>query len=360
MTDNLISNSKPLHCLQNRKYIKQGKGKPIGLIKFIESDYIDELYNNETFYFNNILSFEPKNEEEKSDIRKDDKEGKYNLKGNPIPITINDLEDLFIQTYSTSFTLLFKDDFDEDEKLKISTVKKLQKSEKNKKSRPFVIVNFHHFQLRIEQLSRNTPRLINKYLPSPKTKKGIAEIYSGIHEVNNLYSQIENSDSVDKSLKKEARKQLTECRNLDKDIIQALQNTGIINSEDKEKNLEEFTFHGGFVYYEDSDEYFDPFTDDVEELITDNGALNVQKIKGLSKETQYKFYKKLIECLISLKEHKYSNEVEYRLLISNFDYNNKLKGIKLLHDGNKIFNFKQYNFCELESLKREDFSEFNM
>ncbi|GMA07439.1 hypothetical protein GCM10025886_05900 [Tetragenococcus halophilus subsp. flandriensis] len=71
MIDNLISISKTLHCLQYCKYIEHGEGEPVGLIKIIESDYIDELSKDETFYFHYLRFFEPKNEEEKLDIRKE-------------------------------------------------------------------------------------------------------------------------------------------------------------------------------------------------------------------------------------------------------------------------------------------------
>ncbi|QGP76186.1 hypothetical protein [Tetragenococcus halophilus] len=344
-----------LHYLQEKKYKKQGKQVPIGLIKFIDKCHIDDLVDKNEIYFNNINDF-GKGEEDHKDIRKDDKEGKYCVKGVKEINIENVMERYHLQTYIASFTLLFEEDFDKYGKLTKEKLELLKEIEGNR-CRPFIIINFRLFRERIKELTKNTPRLKNKRLPSPKIeytpKKKIGIIYGGLKEVDRIYEYIDNNLN-EKSLKSKAKEQLTNCRDVDSDILRAL------NKIDCTKNVssfqgckeepEEFVFHGGYVYYKDN---FDPFTKRGKEIIEDKAKFN-----ELSESDQYEYCKKLIECCITLKDNAYAKETEYRILISNFSFDKNLDGVKLISDSKQCeinFPFKKHTFGYLDDLKREDF-----
>lgn len=345
-----------LHYLQEKEYRNQGKQMPIGLIKFIDECHIDDLVDKNEIYFNNINGFGENNEEDCKDIRKDDKEGKYFVRGVKEVSIKNVMEQYHLQTYITSFTLLFEEDFDKNGKLRKEKIELLKEIEGNKR-RQFVIINFYLFHERINKLVKNTPRLINKRLPSPKMesnpKKKIGLIYGGLHEEVKIYNYI-NNNFTEKSFKTRAIKQLTNCRDVDNDILKALNKIGCTKNRLSFKGYaqepEEFVFHGGYVYYKDD---FDRFTEREKEIIEDKSKFN-----ELGEDEKYEYCKELIECCITLKDNSYAKETEYRILISNFSFDKKLDGVKLISDSKQCeinFPFKKHNFRYLDELKREDF-----
>lgn len=354
MKDDYVKNNSSLHKLQCAEYKKQGKNTPIGLIKFIDNKYINELADKDVITFNNVKNLKPQNNDENGNIRRDKTEGKYCFKGIKEIEIENIMEQYHIQTYTTSFTLLYKDDFDKDGYLGKDKINLLNSLEKDEDNRPFVIINFKEFQDKICKLYINTPRLINEYIPSPEVdvKTNIATIFGGELVRRDLCCYINNDNQIDKSLKQKIKKQLLHCKNLDYDSFEALCNSGLINPDYKGKTLENFTFHGGYVYYDD---HFDPFTEKAKDIINNNNEFS-----ELSTDVQRNFCSKLIECCITLKEKRYTDEEEYRLLISNFSYNKEFDRIKLIaKEGTcgetKYFPFLRYEFEHLKDLKKEDF-----
>lgn len=367
MTSNLTINSKSLNDLQYNKYIEQGKGTPIGLIKFIDKEHINDLVEKNIIYFRNLKKLVPKSNNENVNIRRDKSEGSYCFK-NKVRVEIEDVMKQYqIQTYSTSFTLVFDKDFDNDKKLKKEKVTLLKELEKYGERRPFVTIDFSNFYANVKKIQCCTPRLVNRNMVSPKINNKTGEICGGDRVINKIKEEFDTFKSINKGLKEEAKKQLTTSRKFDSEIIDAFSNSRYINSNKNEEDLEDFVLHGGFVYY-NKREYFDPFTKEAGKLIIDNDKLDIQKINKLSEENKYNFFKKLIECCITFKDITdidYSRETEYRLLISNFSFNKKMDGISL-NLGGKFpccspfnFNFRKYEFCDLEKLKKGDFSESN-
>ncbi|MCO7027585.1 hypothetical protein Q0F97_01990 [Tetragenococcus halophilus] len=230
----------------------------------------------------------------------------------------------------------------------------LKGHENGKEGRPFVTIDFSNFISNVCKIEVNTPRLVNKHLPSPKVKDlpNISEIYGGNKEEKEICDWIDNLNHIEQDVKDKAKKQLTKCRNIDNTVWEALRNTGCIKSDENadKKKLEEFTFHGGYVYYKD---HFDPFTEKAKFICDDDNY----EFNKLTPNEQYSFCEKLIECCIALKEERYAEETEYRLLISNFFFDKELKGIELNLDRNFIFNYKKHEYEDLDNLKREDFKD---
>lgn len=354
MISDYVKNNSSLHELQFAEYKNQGKNPPIGLVKFIDKCHINELAEYNVIYFSNVKDFKEK-DEKNEDVRKDNEEGKYYFK-NRKKVSLEDItKECQAQTYITSFTLLFEEDFDKDGKIKQNKINLLKRHESGKESRPFVTINFSNFISNVKKIEVNTPRLVNKHLPSPKVKglSNISEIYGGYKEEKEICDWIDSLKHIEQDVKDEAKKQLTSCRDIDNTVWEALRNTGCIKSEKNadKKELEAFTIHGGYVYYND---HFDPFTEKAKFIYDDD---NNCEFNRLTPNEKHSFYEKLIECCIALKRERYAEETEYRLLISNFFFNKELNGIELNLDQIFNFNYKKHEYEDLDNLKREDFKD---
>lgn len=261
---------------------------------------------------------------------------------------IEDFEEYHIKSYITCFSLLFEDDFDEQGKILEKTVErlKLQQKDSNQNNRPFVTANYKIFDQDIKILSRQrTPRFVNRWLSSPVKDKNIAQIYGGRNYVEGIRKKIDATISS-KEMTEKAMNQLLHDRDIDDKVKEELYNSDIT----KDFNLfgnhpEEFVFHGGCVLYSDN---FNPFTDEGNRIIAEKDRLN-----ELSENEAYKLKEKIIECCLSLKKEKYSEQREYRLFISNFYKRQDFDGIKLISSDN--LHLKKYNGDQLCSITRRDF-----
>lgn len=337
---NYLEYDKTLHKLQKAVY----KNKPVGVIKFANKEHLDDLKNGE-IYLQNVEYFRNDREDD-NDITNDPDEGKFNFNGLEFDITKTEV----IQSYISCFSLLFEDDFDSSGYLKKETVNRLNDS------RPYVIADFDSFHINyLYKLWTQTPRLINRWLPSPKVKHddndNIAFIHSGAMIEHNLEKEVSDAlkrNGFDEEFIKEAQKQLLKDRNIEPDFREALYGTGLIKENISSDNqLEEFTFHGGYVYYSDN---YKPFKNGFEKIMNNLGQYD------LSKENMKEHYEKLIECCVRLKKEHYSRQKEYRILVSNFNFAEELNGIKLIPDSSLSIPFKAYcDYNSIDNLNREDF-----
>lgn len=306
--ENYLKYDETLHRSQKAVY----KKKPVGVIKFVNKEHLDDLKNGK-IYLQNVKYFR-KERENDNDVTNDSDEGKFNFNG----VEFDIIETEVIQSYISCFSLLFENDFDSDGYINKETVCRLNDS------RPYVIADFSSFHnIYLKKIWSQTPRLINRWLPSPKTNHdNIAFIHSGEDNLKKEVSNALKENNFDEEFIKEAQEQLLNNRNIGPDFRKVLYGKELIEDYISSDNpLEEFTFHGGYVYYSDN---YEPFKNGFEKIMNNLDQYD------LSEKNVKEHYTKLIECCLTLKKEHYSRQKEYRILVSNFNFDKDLKGIKLI------------------------------
>lgn len=286
-----------LHEKQAKEYKAEGK-EPIGFIKF--NDYTSNLVEGR-FFLKSIENFWDNGR----DKIKDDSEGIIKLTNNEM-IKYGEILNGRAQTYISSFTVLFSDDFDEEGKIKETTVNKLlNKNEKvnikDVEKRNAVIFNFSLMKS-FEDMKCNTPEFVNFEIRKPRMDTDRIQRF----KTNNFLEWRDMIGSIYPELNKENCDAY--CDAVDSLKTRDLQgeNTEEIfqkqNWLEKIENRISIGLKGTYVYYDDK-------------------PLNMKKDVILSEINETKdievYERYLAECF-ARKTNEYRDQHEYRLIFSEF------------------------------------------
>jgi hypothetical protein len=280
-----------LHEKQAKEYKAEGKD-PIGFIKF--NDYTSNLVEGR-FFLKSIENFWDNGR----DKIKDDSEGIIKLTNNEM-IKYSEILNGRAQTYISSFTVLFSDDFDDEGKIKETTVNKLLNRTGNVEElekRNAVIFNLSLMNS-FEVMRRNTPEFVNYEIKKPKMGvDGIQRFKTNnflcwIEKINFVYPDCDGD--YPNAIKSLTTKNLKDMHT--KEIFKKR------NWLEKLENRISIGIKGTYVYYDDN-------------------PVNMKKKVILSEINETKdievYEKYLAECF-ARKTNEYKDQHEYRLIFSEF------------------------------------------
>lgn len=326
-----------LHEKQAKQYKAEGK-EPIGFIKF--NDYTSNLVEGR-FFLKSIENFWDNGR----DKIKDDSEGIIKLTNNEM-IKYGEILNGRAQTYISSFTVLFSDDFDDEGKIKETTVNKLLNRTGNVEElekRNAVIFSLSLMNS-FKAMRRNTPEFVNYEIKKPKMGvDGIQRFKTNNflcwrEKINFVYPDLDGDYS-------NAIKSLT-TKNL-----QGVNTKEIFKKQNWLEEIENqisIGLKGTYVYYDDK-------------------PLNMKKDVILSEINETKdievYEKYLAECF-ARKTNEYRDQHEYRLIFSEFkeaDTKENFvfpKGIELEYLLKpEQWYAKEVKNNEVENLRLEDFKK---
>lgn len=280
-----------LHEKQAKQYKAEGK-EPIGFIKF--NDYTGDLVEGR-FFLNSIEYFWDNGR----DRIKDDSEGIIKLTNNEM-INYGEILNGRAQTYITSFTVLFSDDFDDEGKIKETTVNKLLN--RTKKVEEWEKRNAVIFSLSLmnsfEAMRRNTPEFVNYEIKKPNMDADGIQRF----KTNNFLCWIEGINFVYPDLDGDY---INAIKSLTTKNLQGMNTKEIFKKQNWLEEIENqisIGLKGTYVYYDDE-------------------PLNMNKDVILSEINETKdievYEKYLAECF-ARKNNEYRDQHEYRLIFSEF------------------------------------------
>lgn len=328
-----------LHEKQDEVYKHENK-KAVGFIKF--NPKCDELVKGH-FFLKSIESFRDNGR----DKIKDDSEGIIKLTNNEM-IKYGEILNDRAQTYISSFTVLFSDDFDEEGKIKETTVNKLlNKNEKENmkdvEKRNAVIFNLSLMKS-FEDMKCNTPEFVNCEIRKPNMDADKIQRF----ETNNFLCWREKIYSTYPDLDGDC---MNAIKSLKTKNLQGMNTKEIFQKQnwlEKIKNRISIGLKGTYVYYDDK-------------------PLNTKKDVILSEINETKdievYERYLAECF-ARKANKYGDQHEYRLIFSEFkeaDTKENFvfpKGIELEYLLKpEQWYAKEVKNNEVENLRLEDFKK---
>ncbi|KRN08940.1 hypothetical protein [Liquorilactobacillus mali] len=327
-----INNMLTLHGKQAEKYTAEGK-KAIGFIKF--NDYTSNLVEGR-FFLNSIEHFWDNGR----DKIKDDSEGIIRLTNNE-KIEYSEILNNKAQTYISSFTVLFEDDFDNEGKIKDTTVNKLLNKSGDAETRDAVIFNLSLMKS-FETMRCNTPEFVNCEIRKPRMDAKRIQRFKTNNflcwreEINFVYP--DSDEDYSNAIKSLTTKNLQGGNT--KETFQKR------NWLEKIENRISIGLKGTYVYYDDK-------------------LLNMKKdviLNEINETKEIKVYEKYLEECFARKANEYRDQREYRLIFSEFkeaDTKENFifpKGIELEYLlKSKEWYAKEVKNSEAENLRLEDF-----
>ncbi|MGA3272639.1 hypothetical protein ACA626_16560 [Lactiplantibacillus pentosus] len=326
-----------LHEKQDEVYKHENK-KAIGFIKFNQK--CDDLVKGH-FFLKSIENFRDNGR----DKIKDDSEGIIKLTNNEM-IKYGEILNGKSQTYISSFTVLFSDDFDDKGKIKETTVDKLLNKKGKKEDlekRNAVIFNIS-LNDSFEAMGRNTPEFVNYEIKKPKMSMDRIQRF----KTNNFLCWRKKINSTYPDLDEDY---VNAIKSLTTKNLQGMNTKEIFKNQnwlEKIENQISIGLKGTYVYYDDK-------------------PLNMKKDVILSEINETKdievYEKYLAECF-ARKANKYGDQHEYRLIFSEFKETATKenfvfpKGIELEYLlKSKEWYAKEVKNNEVENLCLEDFKK---
>ncbi|MFT9457458.1 MAG: hypothetical protein ABF575_09260 [Liquorilactobacillus hordei] len=328
-----------LHEKQMKEYKAEGK-EPIGFIKF--NDHISDLVKGR-FFLENIKHFWDNGR----DKIKDKYEGIIRLADNE-KIEYSEILNNRAQTYISSFTVLFSDDFDNNKKIKPETVNRLLNKLKGKENadietRDAVIFSLSLMNV-IDSMRNNTPEFVNHEIKKPTMDEKNHQSF----KTNNFLCW---KDEIDFVYPDVDREYINAVKSLKTKNLQGVNTKEIFKKRnwlEKTENQISIGLKGTYVYYNDK-------------------ILNIKKDEILNEINEAKdievYEKYLAECF-ARKANEYRDQHEYRLIFSEFKEASTKEnfifpeGIKLeyLSHSKELYAQKVKN-NEVENLRLEDFEK---
>lgn len=319
------------------------KYKKIGLIKFTPNT--TELAKNKIFYLSKVDTF--LNHCHGSDDKINDlDEGFAHLK-NGERVSYKDIVKHYsktCQSYISCFTILYENDFEENGKIKKCVADRLKKYNNLDTERDAVIFSWqpkYTMLQTLDAMANKTVEFINRDIRKPLISEGNIQLFSTMN-VLEFFKDLENKDyNLAKSFLYQVNK-YGFPRHFDKDMLTYLKENELLEEESKKTDVtltaNKIVYNPGKIEFADKKDFFDHLQ---------AGGVTTKEMNN---------YLKLCLCA---KAHRYADQHEYRLLVTEFGGINTFpRAVKLLTpDSNQPWWARIKKYDEVDCLTISDFEE---
>ncbi|TJY08510.1 hypothetical protein FCF15_11130 [Lentilactobacillus buchneri] len=315
----------------------------VGLIKFTPDT--NELANNKIFYLSKVSTFLNSSQKPNDKINDPDEGYAYLMNGEKI--SYKDIIKHYsgmCQSYISCFTILYDSDFDENGKIKKCVANCIKESNNLGTKRDAVIFNLqpkYNMLNTLDRMAHNTVEFINRDIKKPLIGEDGVQLFPTM----NSFKFCEDLKREDLNLALSFCSNISKGgfpRHFNKDMLAYLKRKGLLEEENKKTDVtltaNKIVYNPGKIRFEDKEHFFDHLQ---------TGEVTTNEMN------------KYLKICLGEKDDQYSDQHEYRLLVTEFGGTNTFPcAIKLLTPDNTQpwwAKIKKYN--EVDCLTISDFKE---